>query len=75
MAAVEKRHPLIAHPFEAAVGMQLMRKEANILVDMLLASKQRNITALLIHDAVFVNGDFEAEAKDIMIRVFWGMLG
>lgn len=44
MAAVEKRHPLIAHPFGAAVGMQLMRKEANILVDMLLAKKHHRPT-------------------------------
>ena len=39
MAAVGKRHPLIAHRFGAGVGMLLMRKEADILVDVLLALK------------------------------------
>ncbi len=70
LAAVGKRHPLIAHRFGAGVGMLLMRKEADILVDVLLALKDRNITALPIHDAVLVNGNHEAEAKDVMIRVF-----
>ncbi|MEP4700445.1 MAG: hypothetical protein ABJZ79_04750, partial [Parasphingorhabdus sp.] len=70
LAAVGKRHPLIARRFGAGVGMLLMRMEAEILVDVLLALKDRNITALPIHDAVLVNGNFEAETKDIMIRVF-----
>lgn len=70
LTAVDKRHPLIAHRFGAGVGMLLFRKEADILVDVLLALKDRNITALPIHDAVLVNGNHEAEAKDIMIRVF-----
>jgi len=70
LAAVGKRHPLIAHRFGAGVGMLLMRKEADILVDVLLALKDRNIVALPIHDAVLVNGNYETEAKEIMIRVF-----
>ena len=70
-----KRHPLMAHRFGAGVGMLLMRKEADILVDVLLALKDRNIVALPIHDAVLVNGNFEAEAKDIMIRVFREKVG
>ncbi len=75
LAAVGKRHPLIAHRFGAGVGMLLMRQEADILVDVLLALKNRNIVALPIHDAVLVNGNFEAEAKDIMIRVFREKVG
>ena len=55
--------------------MQIMRLEADILVDVLLALKDRNITGLPIHDAVLVNGNFEAEAKDIMIRVFREKVG
>lgn len=75
LAAVGKRHPLIVHRFGAGVGMQIMRLEADILVDVLLALKDRNITGLPIHDAVLVNGNFEAEAKDIMIRVFREKVG
>ncbi len=75
LAAVGKRHPLIAHRFGAGVGMQIMRLEADILVDVLLALKDRNITGLPIHDAVLVNGNFEAEAMDIMSRVFEEKVG
>jgi hypothetical protein len=70
LAAVKKRHPAIAQKFGASVGMQLMRKESDILVEVLLALKSKNITALPIHDAVLVNGDHAEEARDIMIRVF-----
>jgi hypothetical protein len=73
--AVGKRHPLIAHRFGAAVGMQLMRKEADILVDVLLALKDRNIPALPVHDAVLVNGNHENSAKGVMIRVFEDHVG
>lgn len=75
LVAIGKRHPLIAHRFGAGVGMLLMRLEADILVDVLLALKDRNITALPIHDAVLVNGNYEAEAKDIMIKVFREKVG
>jgi hypothetical protein len=70
LEAVGKRHPAIAHRLGASVGMQLMRKESDILVEVLLALKTKNITALPIHDAVLVNGNYAEEAKDIMIRVF-----
>jgi hypothetical protein len=45
LAAVGKRHPMIAHRFGAAIGMQIMRLEVDILVDVLLALKDRDITA------------------------------
>jgi len=70
LEAVEKRLPAIAHRFGASIGMQLMRKESDILVDVLLALKSKNITALPIHDAVLVNGNYAEEAREIMIKVF-----
>lgn len=75
LAAVEQRHPDIVRRFGAGIGMKLMRLESDILVGVLLALKDRNITALPIHDAVLVNGNHEAEAKDVMIRVFQEKLG
>jgi hypothetical protein len=75
LAAVGKRHPLVVHRFGVAVGMQLMFKEADILVGVLLALKDRNISALPIHDAVLVNGNFYEEAQEIMIRVFREKVG
>lgn len=70
LEAVKKRHPAIAHKFGASIGMQLMRKESDILVEVLLALKSKNITALPIHDAVLVNGNYDKEAREVMIRVF-----
>nr|WP_319948464.1 hypothetical protein [uncultured Shimia sp.] len=75
LAAVEQRHPDIVHRFGAGIGMQLMRLESDILVGVLLDLKDRNITALPIHDAVLVSGNHEAEAKDVMIRVFQEKVG
>ncbi len=75
LVAVSKRHPLIAHRFGAGIGMRIMRLESDILVDVLLALKDRNISALPIHDAVLVSGEHEIEAKDIMIRVFREKVG
>ena len=65
----------MVHRFGAGVGTLLMRLAADILVEVLLDLKDRNITAQPIHDAVLVNGNFEAEAKDIMIRVFREKVG
>ncbi len=70
LEAVGKRHPAIAHKFGASIGMQLMRKESDILVEVLLALKSKNITALPIHDAVLVNENYAEEAREVMIRVF-----
>jgi len=55
--------------------MQIMRQESDILVSVLLALKDRNITALPVHDAVLVSAKHEAQAKDIMVRVFEGHVG
>jgi len=75
LAAIGDRHPLIAHRFGGGVGMQIMRQESDILVRVLLALKDRNITALPIHDAVLVTGNHEAEAKEILIQVFRDHVG
>lgn len=75
MEAVGERHPLIADRFGAGIGMQIMRLEADVLVHVLLALKDKNIVALPIHDAVLVNGNHEAEAKYVMIRVFREKVG
>ncbi|MFZ7090817.1 hypothetical protein [Primorskyibacter sp. 2E233] len=69
-AALHQRHPAIAHRFGTGVGLTLMRKEADILVDVLLALKDRNITALPVHDAVLVNGNHDQDAQEVMIQVF-----
>ena len=50
--------------------MQLFRKEADILVDVLTALKAQGIVALPIHDAVLVMDEHQEVAQKIMIKVF-----
>lgn len=70
MEAIRQRHPRIAHRFGGGIGMQIMRLESDILVDVLLTLKDREIVALPVHDAVLVNANYEEEAKMVMIDVF-----
>ncbi len=52
-----------------------MRKESDILIDVLLALKKQQITALPIHDAVLVRHDNAQQAREVMVRVFQGHTG
>jgi len=65
LKAVERKHPAIFAKMTSGIGMQLFRKEADILVDVLIALKAKGVVALPIHDAVLV-----ADAdKDTTIRI------
>lgn len=75
MDAVKAKHPLIAHRFNEAAGMKIMRIESGILVNVLLALKAGNITALPVHDAVLVNANFEEAARTVMQKVFFDATG
>jgi hypothetical protein len=54
----------------SGIGMQLFRKESDILVSVLVALKDKGIVALPIHDAVVVTTERSEETKEIMKRVF-----
>jgi len=65
LKAVERKHSAIFAKMTSGIGMQLFRKEADILVDVLIALKAKGVVALPIHDAVLV-----ADAdKDTTIRI------
>ena len=70
LRAVEKKLPEIYPLMTSGIGMQLCRKESDILVDVLLALKKGGIVALPIHDAVVVMDDKQQETTDIMKKVF-----
>ena len=70
LKAVSQRHPEVYPYFNAGIGMKIMRLESNILVDVLLSLKAKGITALPIHDAILVNANYEAEARDVMKEEF-----
>ena len=70
LRAVEQKHAAIYPLMTSGIGMQLLRKESDILVDVLLTLKARGITALPIHDAVVVRDDQSDKAKAVMLKVF-----
>ena len=59
----------------SGIGMQLFRKESDILVDVLLTLKTQGIVALPIHDAVVVRDDNSDKAKAVMKDIFRGHTG
>ena len=70
LEAVAKKHPAIYPQMTSGIGMLLFRKEADILVDVLLTRKTQGIVALPIHDAVVVRDDNSDKAKAVMKKVF-----
>ena len=70
LRAVEQKHAAIYPLMTSGMGMQLFRKESDILVDVLLTLKAQDITALPIHDAVVVRDDNSDKAKAVMKKVF-----
>ena len=65
LTAIEQKHPVIYPLKNSNRGMQLFRKESDILVDVLLTLQKHDVVALPIHDAVLVAD----EDKDIAVRV------
>ena len=70
LRAVEKKHPVIFPLMTSGIGMQLFRKESDILVDVLLTLKTQGIVGLPIHDAVVVRDDNADQAEAVMKQVF-----
>ena len=68
--AVKEKHSGIYPLMTSGIGMQMFRKESDLLMAVLLEMKDKGIVALPIHDAVIVADEHKELAKDIMIRVF-----
>jgi len=68
--AVKEKHSGIYPLMTSGIGMQMFRKESDLLMEVLLEMKDKGIVALPIHDAVMVADEHKELAKDIMIRVF-----
>ena len=70
LEAVARKHPAIYPQMTSGIGMQLFRKESNILVDVLEALRSVGIVALPVHDAVVVRDNNSHKAKAVMKKVF-----
>ncbi|HEY1721051.1 MAG TPA: hypothetical protein VGG27_07380 [Magnetospirillaceae bacterium] len=63
-------HHSIAHLFFSGLGLNVMFRESQIMVDTLLRLIDHKIVALPIHDAIVVSRTQEMAAKAIMSSVF-----
>ena len=70
LEAVARKHPAIYPQMTSGIGMQLFRKESDILVDVLETLRWEGIVALPVHDAVVVRDDNSDKAKAVMKKVF-----
>ena len=70
LTAIEQKHPVIYPLMTSNLGMQLLRKESDILVDVLLTLRENDVVALPIHDAVLVADEDKETAVKVMKEVF-----
>jgi hypothetical protein len=70
LSAVEKKHPVIFPLMTSGIGMQLFRKESDILVEVLEALRSQAIVALPVHDAVIVMEEHKQTTITIMKKIF-----
>ncbi|MDA9061455.1 hypothetical protein N9K30_03725 [Planktomarina temperata] len=75
LEAVARKHPAIYPQMTSGIGMQLFRKESDILVDVLETLRSEGIVALPVHDAVIVMDEHHLQATKIMKQVFEGHTG
>jgi hypothetical protein len=75
LQAVSRKHPAIYPQMTSGIGMQLFRKESDILVDVLETLRSEGIVALPVHDAVIVMDEHHLQATKIMNEVFEGHTG
>ena len=73
--ALLAHHAPIADWFEKGLGMSLMFRESEILIDVLLYLKDRGIVALPNHDAILVGSPHAETAKSVMEDVFRDHVG
>ena len=75
LEAVQKKHPRIYPLMTSNIGMQLFRKESDILVDVLGVLREQGVVALPIHDAVLVADEDKDTTLEVMKEVFRGKTG
>jgi hypothetical protein len=70
VAAIVEFHRPISHYFFTHVGLELMFRESQILVDILLQLREMDVIALPIHDAVVVAQSKAEKAHTVMVETF-----
>jgi hypothetical protein len=68
--AIVEFHRPVSHYFFTHVGLELMFRESQILVDILLKLQEMDVVALPIHDAVVVAQSDADKAHTVMVETF-----
>ena len=69
------KYPAIFPLMTSGIALQLLRKESDILVEVLEALRSEGIVALPVHDAVIVMEEHKQTTITIMKKVFKGHTG
>jgi hypothetical protein len=70
LSAIQNKHSKVYMLMTSNIGMQLFRKESDILVDVLLTLQKYDVVALPIHDAVLVADEDKETTITVMKEVF-----
>jgi hypothetical protein len=72
---LRRQHHPVADRFGSFIGFELLRRESDILVDVLGTCLRRGITVLPIHDAVLCPSSKVEEVKTVMMITFQSATG
>jgi hypothetical protein len=70
IAALREQHQAVAHLFDQRIGFQLLFRESQIMVTLLLRLARQGIVALPIHDSIVVARSNAPAAEEAMHQVF-----
>ena len=73
--ATQKKHAKVYMLMTSNIGMQLFRKESDILVAVMKALKGKGVVALPLHDAVLVADEDKETTQEVMKEVFRDITG
>jgi hypothetical protein len=67
---IEAKHEAISDAFGTGAGLRLQRREADLMLKIVLSLKDRGVVALPIHDAIRVPSQHEALCRSMMINLY-----
>lgn len=70
LGPIQRHHDAVVDHFFTGIGVELMRAESDLMVELLLDLKWQRIVALPIHDAVVVAEGDQERTMETMARVF-----
>lgn len=70
VAFIEAKHQPIAHKFKTGAGLDLMRIESDIALEIITTAMREGWVALSIHDSLITTVDKEDRLKELMVQSY-----